>query len=526
MTFNYKRALLAAGITWGALLIAVNHSHAATFNWQGNATSGNWDTVGATGWDAGPPDAAGAIVQRITAMTGDVLITESNSNDTVGAILIGNGTDLGNRYFEIDFATTRVLNLNNSGAGATIEYNNTNTGTTGQLWFGGAGSMNLQDNLRINVVPNFTGLTAAGGTVALVVPITGTGNITVNSNQAIPSYSVSATGQVQPAVSFQSANSYVGTTTIEKGAVQYITSTAFGNSANVIQLGVAGADSAALGSSNATSTIANPITVGPSVGTNTGTLTIARPSSSTSGISTYSGNVTLNSNVNIVSNTTSESQIFTGAISGSGGIIFPAGTFNNGLTSIRGTNTYAGDTVINGQTVLIRNGAAIPNGVGTGNLSIGAAGTLRLRGDETINGLSGSGTITSTTLASTLTLGDNDAGGTFSGAILPGSGTAITKIGSGTQTLSGTNTYAGTTAVNVGKLLINGTNSGNGAFTVAANATLGGTGSLGSSTAFWHLEQALKAWRLERRLLMLHPRLAMNSTARQSTVIYSLPTVH
>jgi fibronectin-binding autotransporter adhesin len=454
-------------------------STAATFNWQGNTTTGNWDTVGATGWDAGPPDAAGDIVQRITGMTGDVLITESTSNDTVGAILIGNGTDLGNFYFEIDFAATRVLNLNNSGAGATIEYNNTNTGNAGQLWFGGGGSMNLQDNLQINVVPNLTGITAAGGSVAIVVPITGTGNITVNSNQAIPNYGMLTTGQVQPAVSFQSANTYVGTTTIEKGAVQYTTSTAFGNAANTIQLGVAGSDSATLGSSTGATTLANPITVGPSIGSNTGTLTIARPGSGGSGVTTYSGTVTLNSNVNIVSNTTGENQVFTGVISGSGGVIFPSGTLNNGRTSFRGTNTYAGDTVINGQTLVVRFGSAIPNGPGTGNVIMGG-GTLELRASETINGLSGSGTITSGA-ASTLTLGDNDAGGTFSGSILPGTGTAIAKIGSGTQTLSGTNTYAGTTAVNAGTLLINGTNSGAGAFTVASGATLGGSGTIGST---------------------------------------------
>jgi len=376
------RFVLIAAVVGSVCSKAANHSHAATFNWQGNATSGDWDTVGATGWDAGPPDAAGAIVQRITAMTGDVLITESNSNDTVGAILIGNGTDLGNFYFEIDFAATRVLNLNNSGAGATIEYNNTNTGTTGQLWFGGAGSMNLQDNLKINVVPNFTGLTAAGGTVALVVPITGTGNITVNSNQAIPNFGMLTTGQVQPAVTFQKANTYVGTTTIEKGAVQYLTSTSFGNAANMIQLGVAGSDSATLGSSTTTTTLANPITVGPNSGSNTGTLTIARPGSGGAGVETYSGNVTLNSNVNIVSNATGENQIFTGAVSGSGGVILPSGTLNNGRTSFRGTNTYAGDTVINGQTLAIRGGAAIPNGTGTGNVIVNSPGTLDIRVDE------------------------------------------------------------------------------------------------------------------------------------------------
>ena len=456
-----KRFLLAAGITLGSLWSTMSHTHAATYNWQGNTLTGTWNTVGATGWDAGPPNAAGDVAQRVTPLTGDVDIAVTDNDVTVGSIKIGDGTaDLGNFYFEIDPAAGRVLNLNNSGAGATVEWNNLSTGNAAQLWFGGAGSINLQDNLRLNVVPNLTGLTAAGGAIAFDVPITGTGNITINSNQAIPDFSISALGQVQPAVGLRKANSYVGTTTIEKGAVQFLTGTSFGASTNTIQLGVAGSDSAALLSGGGiVLTIANPIIVGPSIGTNTGTLTIGYPSSSTSGVVTYSGSITLNSNLNVISNSTAASQIFTGNITGSGGVTFPT-DFNNGRTTFRGTNTYAGDTVINGQTLVVRafgpgdiNSLAIPNGVGKGNVSVSAPGTLILVGNETINGLSGNGTINSSTFGSILTLGDNDANGTFSGTILPGNvGISITKIGSGTQVLSGANSYTGATTINGGTL--------------------------------------------------------------------------
>ena len=461
MKLIYKRSLLAAGITLGSLWSTMGRTHAATFNWQGNTLTGTWNTVGGTGWDAGPPNAAGDVAQRVTPLTGDVDIAVTDNDVTVGSIKIGDGTaDLGNFYFEIDPAAGKVLNLNNSGAGATVEWNNLSTGNAAQLWFGGAGSVNLQDNLKINVVPNLTGLTAAGGAIAFDVPITGTGNITINSNQAIPDFSISALGQVQSAVGLRKANSYVGTTTIEKGAVQFLTGTSFGASTNTIQLGVAGSDSAAvLSGGGIVMTLANPIIVGPSIGTNTGTLTIGYPSSSTSGIVTYSGSITLNSNLNVISNSTAASQIFTGNITGSGGVTFPT-DFNNGRSNFRGTNTYAGDTVINGQTLVVRafgpgdiNSLAIPNGVGKGNVSVSAPGTLILVGNETINGLSGNGTINSTTFGSILTLGDNDANGTFSGSILPGNvGTAIAKIGSGTQVLSGTNTYAGATAINAGTL--------------------------------------------------------------------------
>src|SRR6185369_17707860 len=58
---------------------------------------------------------------------------------------------------------------------------------------------------------------------------------------------------------------------------------------------------------------------------------------------------------------------------------------------------------------------------------------------------------------SVLTLGDNNATASFTGTIQNGTGgqtLAITKIGSGTQTLSGNLTYTGDTTVNAGTLAI------------------------------------------------------------------------
>ncbi len=57
----------------------------------------------------------------------------------------------------------------------------------------------------------------------------------------------------------------------------------------------------------------------------------------------------------------------------------------------------------------------------------------------------------------------------------------VVKIGSGTVTLSGANSYSGGTYVADGTLLVNGTNSGTGAVIVASDGTLGGTGTLSSN---------------------------------------------
>jgi len=73
----------------------------------------------------------------------------------------------------------------------------------------------------------------------------------------------------------------------------------------------------------------------------------------------------------------------------------------------------------------------------------------------------------------TLSVGALNTDSTFSGLIKDTSGTvALSKVGSGTLTLTGVNTYTGGTAVNAGSLVISTVSSANGTYTVANNATL------------------------------------------------------
>src|SRR5207244_1270735 len=106
---------------------------------------------------------------------------------------------------------------------------------------------------------------------------------------------------------------------------------------------------------------------------------------------------------------------------------------------------------------ILKLGAAnvIPDGTGKGNVSV--TGTLDMGGfSETINGLSGAGTVDNTVAGTpTLTVGGNDQGSTFSGVIKNTAGTlSLTKIGTGTLILSGANTYSGTTTISAGTLQI------------------------------------------------------------------------
>jgi fibronectin-binding autotransporter adhesin len=95
--------------------------------------------------------------------------------------------------------------------------------------------------------------------------------------------------------------------------------------------------------------------------------------------------------------------------------------------------------------------------------------------------ISGAPSYSAVNLARTITLtGTNTGANTIAFNYEDnGSGTcSLIKNGSGTWVMSGTNAYTGTTALNVGRLLINGVHTGGGTYTVANATTLGGRGTI------------------------------------------------
>jgi autotransporter-associated beta strand protein len=130
-----------------------------------------------------------------------------------------------------------------------------------------------------------------------------------------------------------------------------------------------------------------------------------------------------------------------------------------GTQILSAANTWSGSTTVSTGTLKLGASGAIPDGSGKGNVTVN--GTLDLNGhDETINGLSGTGVVDSTAAetAATLTIGANNQTSEFAGTILNSGAAAalgLSKTGSGTVTLSGTNTYTGPTTINTGILLIN-----------------------------------------------------------------------
>jgi len=194
--------------------------------------------------------------------------------------------------------------------------------------------------------------------------------------------------------------------------------------------------------------IAENFTVNSSV--NLGRLNATTNYISSIGSVTVGGTTTLNSEgvINLsrsVSTAGTAISVDLGALKMAGGIL--------NLTAGGAPNAGSSTTVENVVTVRSLNGT-------TGTIQAGKAST---KGSLVITG-----------------------GGTYSGTIINNAAGAVvrlTKEGSETLTLSGSNSYTGKTEIKAGTLLINGNSSAaTGAVTVSSGATLGGSGTLGGAT--------------------------------------------
>jgi len=125
-----------------------------------------------------------------------------------------------------------------------------------------------------------------------------------------------------------------------------------------------------------------------------------------------------------------------------------------GALSLQTVNSYAGGTVVS-NGVLQYGVANAVSSTGAGDVAVYSGGGVDLNNfSGTINGLNGDGTVDNKAGGdSVLTLGNNDAGGSFSGVLKNTSGTlAVTKIGNGTQSLTASNAYTGITTLSAGTL--------------------------------------------------------------------------
>ena len=124
-----------------------------------------------------------------------------------------------------------------------------------------------------------------------------------------------------------------------------------------------------------------------------------------------------------------------------------------GTLTLSAANNFHGLSLLYYGTLRIGNAAAIPSGTGYGDVALN--GTLDLNGFSiALNALGGSGTVTNSAPQScTLTVGVDGESSGFAGLIEDGTGgVALTKLGDGTFTLTGDNTYSGVTTITAGTL--------------------------------------------------------------------------
>ncbi len=166
---------------------------------------------------------------------------------------------------------------------------------------------------------------------------------------------------------------------------------------------------------------------------------------------------------------------FSGAITGTG----PLTLTNNGASDnfrLTVANSYTGTTTVSGTgRVRFDVNGAVPTGS-----ALTVDGSALFQAASTVGSLAGGGNVFMNG-SNTLTAGGDNTSTTFSGVYQDSGGAAaLTKVGSGTLTLSGANTYTGATTVNAGALSVTGSIAS--AVTVGPGGTFEGTGTV-SGTA-------------------------------------------
>ena len=408
----------------------------------------------------------------VTVATGAALDYQAASNTT---LTLGSG----------------VLTITGGTTGATIGGSIGSTTTSAEIVTSGhgvvTGSGTGANGIKVNVY-GVTGLTPAAGTYTLVAGGAGStlngaaayslGNVYNNTNFFVTAGSLAETAQAIT-VGVTVAGSPLTTAFWDAGG--YSTAPAVmaaGNGSTASNWSILGSPLTAQGlipGSTAAVTFGTNSTTAVTLGANMSIagLTLADTSAhaftlsadgntltlGTSGITVNSGvttastiaaNVALGGNQTWTVNPTTAAKALTvsGVVSGTGNLT----TAGSGITILSGNNTFTGTTTISAGTLQLSSTNALQNSI----VTIGATNDLTFSGPSVYNvgGLSGSANESlqdNSGNGITLVVGNNNSTGMSYSGVLSGIG-GLTKVGTGTQTLTTTNTYTGLLSLNGGIL--------------------------------------------------------------------------
>jgi len=437
----------------------------------------------------------------VLTKSGSGTLVLAGANTYTGSLIINAGT--------VEFSNGAASqNLGNPTAGATNIILNGGvlraTATTGLIYgitVNGPAAIDLGSGVTLTqTAQGITGVSSATGLNTGLLQKTGLGTLTLAGTTANSNLSIEIVGGV---LNLGKSAIAVGETTnsngvpyaaliVNNGAVANLTGTGgnqIGDASSVVVKSGGVFDVMGTGATVTTESIdglAGTGTVRNTVGT---LFTLTLGSNNSSNLSPY----TLGAAAAGVGSTGLNN--FGGVIQGN----IALNKIGSGTQILSGNNTYSGSTTINEGTLKLGTTNALPSGAGKGDVTLigdstatgvaigGSAtvlapGTLDLGGyNQAINGLNSTtgGFVTNNptagaSITNTLTVGSGDANGAFNGVIMDGysvgadSTTAVplayagtinlSKIGSGTQVLSGANTYTGKTSVTGGVLSISADN--------------------------------------------------------------------
>lgn len=421
--------------------------------------------------------------------TGGIIVNEGNLQfdfrGGTGVLPTGAGNVITVRNggtFSSGLAATTPVTLANSVVldGGTLRNEASGGGTSSEVtWSGGVTLAG----------PNLTNtFDTAANNISLTGKITGSGGFTKIGNPT-------TTNELKLS---NATNDYAGDTYLNGGTLRTLASGALPSTTNVI------VNSGTLNIDAFNQTVSSLRGIqGTSVtGTADRTLTLNQNIDTT-----YAGGV---SQIRLIKNGTGTLSLQGNADNGSGKVTVNAGTVvfakdstgavhavgasGNAVTINSGGTVRLGGTFTNTSTtgVSVLPPGVTPNYVDQIYNDVDVdlqGGTLDMGGkSESFDKLDGSagGLITNNVAGtlSTVYTGSNGSGGTFSGSIndssIGGGAVAYSKLGGGTQILTGTSDFSGATSVESGILRVNGTLS-NSIVTVKTGATLQGTGIINQS---------------------------------------------